>query len=55
MMRMGAGTLPNLFETNVILVCSREIVVYTPTSKTINMLMIRFAVVFYFSTILNST
>jgi hypothetical protein len=30
MMRMRAGTLPNLFETYVILVCSREIVVYTP-------------------------
>lgn len=55
MMRMGAGTLPNLFEKYVILVCSREIVVYTPTNKTINMLVIRFAVVFYFSTILNST
>jgi len=42
MMRMGAGTLPNLFETYVILVCSREIVVYTPTNKTINMLVIGF-------------
>ena len=55
MMRMGAGTLPNLFEKYVILVCSREIVVYTPTNKTINMLVVGFAVVFYFSTILNST
>ena len=55
MMPMGARTLPNLFGTYVILVCSREILVYTPTNKTINMLVIRFAVVFYFSTILNST